>query len=432
MKHICQARDFEVFEYMSHPVWVFDIDKEAMWWANGPAVRLWNAESRDALLARNFTDTSEATKERLATYLRKFEKGESFVEQWTFYPKGEPCVVICNCSGVRIDNGRMALLIEGRPISKTDIEPNVLRCVEALHHTSLMVTIFSLEGEVIYNNPSASRNFLTGADSFASRCHKPQTAAEIWGQVLAGKFVSVEAEFNTRSGVRWHGIDCKLTRDPVEGNQVVLCNQRDLHDLKKTELDLEKAIVRAEQMAHFKSRFLANMSHEIRTPLNGVIGMAELLAVSQLQEDQREYVTHMQDAAQILRTLIDDILDYSKLEAGRLVLMPTSFSLEKCFMTCVAMIEPLAKAKQLQFTATYELPADLSLRGDEVRISQILLNILGNAVKFTASGEVRFSVMQLASSGDRCSLRFKISDTGIGIAEQDQDKLFTAIYSIGQ
>jgi len=396
-----------------------------MSWANHHAVKLWNASSLEELVARDFTDTSEATKERLANYRRKFLQGETVTEQWTFYPKGVPRVAICNCSGVLIEGGRQAMVVEGRSISKTDIEPNTLRCVEALHHTSLLVSIFGLDGELLFQNPSASKTFPHQARQFISRFHDGETAKQMWDEVTSGKFVSRQVECVTTNGVRWYGIDCKLVRDPVEGGQVVLCNQQDLHVLKLTELKLERAVVDVQEMAQTKTRFLANMSHEIRTPLNGVLGMAQLLAGSELSKTQSQYVTHMQDAAHILRTLIDDILDYSKLQAGHLRLSPKPFSLQRCFKTCVALIEPTAREKRLKFRVSAEIPENLTLLGDEVRLTQVLINMLTNAVKFTHEGEVFFSVLPILQSKEVCALKIVIADTGIGIAADDQKKLFS-------
>ena len=425
MNRVYQQRDFEVFHCLPNPIWIFDIDREAMVWANGAALKLWNADSLEALLARDFSDTSEATKERLGNYRRLFEQNESVTEQWTFYPNGNPCVVVCTCSGIPIEGDKTALLVNGRPISKTDIEPDVLRCVEAVHHTSLMVTIFSTKAELLLQNPSASRTFGPEAGGFIKRFCNPDLGESLWRRVLEGESVSVEAEFDTRSGRRWHGIDCNLTRDPLDGSKVVLCNQIDIDDLKHTELRLEKAMVKTEEMAKIKSNFLANMSHEIRTPLNGVLGMAELLAETNLSQGQRECVDHMMDAAQILRILIDDILDYSKLEAGRLTIQPQPFSLQKCFQTCAALVLPQAKAKNLQFETRCQVPADLMLVGDEVRLCQILINILGNAVKFTHRGGIQFETRLLKLEEAQCHLCFEIRDTGIGIAHDDQQKLFS-------
>lgn len=425
MTRLFHTTDFEIFEQLPHPIWVFDIDREAMWWANKLAVDLWNANTLAELLQRDFTDTSEATKVRLANYRRAFERGESMVEQWTFYPKGEPCVVVCTCSGVRIDDGRIALLIEGRPVSVTDVGPSTLRCVEALHHTSLIISIFSLDGKLLFQNPAACKAFPSKFRFFSNRFRDQDVADTMWSLVKKGQFVSLEAEVETRDGYRWHGIDCKLTRDPVSGGQVILCNQRDLHQLKTTELKLEQAIVKAQKMALIKSRFLANMSHEIRTPLNGVLGMAQLLAETSLSQNQRQYVDHMQDAAQILRTLIDDILDYSKLEAGRLSLSEAPFSLKKCFQSCISLVEPQAQSKGLEFRVRDQSPEDVCLIGDEIRISQVLINMLGNAVKFTPEGYVRFELKAPIIKGDTCQLTWTIADTGVGIAEHDKAKLFT-------
>lgn len=184
---------------------------------------------------------------------------------------------------------------------------------------------------------------------------------------------------------------------------------------------LDAALIAAEQASRAKSEFLATMSHEIRTPLNGVLGMTRLLLDQSTVAEQREKLEIINDSGEALRAILDDILDFSKLEAGRVELEAADFDVARVVRSTVALMDSRAQLKGL--TLEVEIAADVpkTVRGDANRLRQILLNLVGNAVKFTETGGVRVLV---SAENDGSALRFVVADTGIGIDAAAQRRLF--------
>jgi PAS domain S-box-containing protein len=181
---------------------------------------------------------------------------------------------------------------------------------------------------------------------------------------------------------------------------------------------------KAKQASHAKSRFLASMSHELRTPLNGVIGMIDLLCKTSLDERQRRFAETSQESAMALLHLINDILDFSKIEAGRLELEKSGFSLTHVVKDAVQMMAPKAFEKRLELVYSVDSRCHRDLSGDGNRLQQILVNLLGNAVKFTARGQVYLHVSLLEEGPDWIVPKFEVSDTGIGIPADRRNRLF--------
>ncbi|KAI5865735.1 hypothetical protein GGS23DRAFT_352824 [Durotheca rogersii] len=210
----------------------------------------------------------------------------------------------------------------------------------------------------------------------------------------------------------------------------------DVTELKKREQDLQEQVrekrqlqaneAAAKEASRLKSQFLANMSHEIRTPITGVIGMAELLLDSPLDDEQREYAENLSRSANALLTVINDILDFSKVESGRLDIEEVQFSLSVVVQDVTKMLSFAAGRKSLDFRSdiSADIENDLVVLGDPGRVRQIITNLLTNSIKFTNIGYVKFSVWKEKETNDIIEIRFVIEDTGIGIEEDVLKRLF--------
>ncbi len=200
----------------------------------------------------------------------------------------------------------------------------------------------------------------------------------------------------------------------------------DISEQKRVSEALEKARVSAEAAMHAKSRFLANMSHELRTPLNGVVGMASLLENTALDAKQRRFVRTLKSSAEALITLINDVLDLSKAEAGKLELSRGPFDLRRELEQVVGLFSARAYDKGVEIAAHIARDVPAVINGDPIRLRQVLGNLVNNAVKFTESGAVLVSVASAPSGDSLAALEFSVTDTGVGVATEEQKRIFDA------
>ncbi|MCG7365751.1 two-component sensor histidine kinase BarA [Pantoea tagorei] len=195
-------------------------------------------------------------------------------------------------------------------------------------------------------------------------------------------------------------------------------------EIQNVELDLAKK--RAQEAARIKSEFLANMSHELRTPLNGVVGFTRQMLKTALGATQRDYMQTIERSANNLLSIINDVLDFSKLEAGKLVLESIPFPLRATLDETIVLLAPSAHEKGLELTVLCDCSVPDNVIGDPLRLQQILINLLGNAIKFTERGTIDLRVEQRNVSATRVELEIQVHDSGIGISEQQQTQLFQA------
>jgi signal transduction histidine kinase/ActR/RegA family two-component response regulator len=213
---------------------------------------------------------------------------------------------------------------------------------------------------------------------------------------------------------------------PREIRQLGLAFNTMLSDLRRRASETLQALRQAETSNMAKTQFLANMSHEIRTPLNGVVGMIELMRMTELSEAQRGYTEQASQSSQTLLRLIDDILDLSRIEAGRLELETAPFHLPTLLQDLRVLFAGQARAKGLTLSVSVPGHLNVMLMGDKHRLLQVLVNLVGNAVKFTQQGSVSVGVSRSALTEGWATLRFEVADTGIGVPKDKQDMIFEA------
>ena len=205
---------------------------------------------------------------------------------------------------------------------------------------------------------------------------------------------------------------------------------QDITELKQLLDHLEQVRDQALEASRLKSEFLANISHELRTPMNGIIGMSGILMETPLSAGQAEMGRVIQRSAENLLTIINDILDFSKMEAGKMRMETGEFELRELIEETLAMLAPKAREKKLELSGDYGIAGSATLQGDAGRIRQVLTNLLGNAVKFTESGEVVVTVRPMQEEEGHLAFRIEVRDTGIGVPESQQGRLFQAFSQV--
>ena len=430
-------RDLEPFNLLDHAVWVFDVERKAMWWANHAALTIWNASSLEELLARDYTDMSEATERRLQEYLVRFRQGLRVSDSWTYYPNGEgPKTAYITTSGMYVEDGRLVMLNEESKMGAQEtIDENALRGVEMLRHLPVPVCQFDTSGQYMDQNPesvhvfggcnedSGSGDYDTDGNTtigcnLLERFVDKELGKRVIDQVVdEGIDFNDEVQQHTKQGIRWFAIQLRRSKDPVNGLPVVLYSARDITAVVKAKKE-------ADQANMDKSEFVAVMAHELRTPLHQVIGFLELMSGTTLNAQQTEYVSLMENSASALMAVINDLLDYSKLEAGKMKMEKISFDVRGVATGSLAVMGPKINAKGLSLSSHLDdgIPP---LVGDPNRLRQVLLNFFQNAVKFTHEGGISLAVSRL--SDDECGrvvLRFVVADTGIGISPEHCQQIF--------
>ncbi|MBE1291274.1 MAG: response regulator [Rhodobacteraceae bacterium] len=261
-------------------------------------------------------------------------------------------------------------------------------------------------------------DLLTGADQELKAINTIDLAVEA-GQPFRGEVQNV-----TRDGNRiWLDVNLFPVDGPDGEPEYYVSIERDVTESRRLAEQMSKARQAAEEGARAKAEFLANMSHEIRTPLTGVIGMADLLSETNLDEDQGRYTDTIRGSSQALMAIINDILDLSKLDAGRMELHPVSFSPRACLQETLDLLMPAARSKGLELSLRVDDLAPEFIKADDGRLRQVVTNIVGNAIKFTEDGGVYITLSHAEDSRGK-RLICEVTDTGIGISKENQERIF--------
>jgi two-component system, sensor histidine kinase and response regulator len=303
----------------------------------------------------------------------------------------------------------------------------------AVEHSPVGVVITDRHGDIEYVNPACtevsgySREEFIGQNPRMLKSGSLSAAVyeDLWETIVAGQVWKGDLANRTKAGVDfWESASISPVFNDAEEITHFVAVKEDITDRKKAEEEIRLAKEAAESANRAKSAFLANMSHEIRTPLNAISGMTHLLGLTSLDEKQRDYLQKTEQAAKGLLGIINDILDFSKIEAGRLELETVDFRLHDVFRNVASMVAMSAGEKGLELLVHSEPDVPMMLRGDPLRLGQVLTNLLSNAVKFTDTGEVVLRARLVSESSEQVSLEFSVRDTGIGMTPEQVKGLF--------
>lgn len=290
-RHVPLAERLALLRISVLPVWVYDHDWGRFRWANTRALEVWRAESEAELLARDFSDVSAATRTRLDSYMAALRRGEGVVEDWTLYPRGKPTTMTLHGSGVELDDGRLAILFQA-VLKETQLAASMVRGVEALRHTSLLVSLIGVDGEVLFLNPAALRAF---GDVKSIAGWFADGGQALLRTVAAGGDYVAEERVRVLDGERWHAIQARTATDPVTGEGAVLLQQIDVGDRRHAEdlaatrnqllgeLGATLAVVerQRQEILALSAPLLAVGEHTLAVPLIGSLGQGRIGELSQ-------------------------------------------------------------------------------------------------------------------------------------------------------
>ena len=318
--------------------------------------------------------------------------------------------------------------IRGHTLAIHDITP--VRYGELFQQSKNALLIHDARGNLIDVNEKALKHFNYTRSEILQlniTALQPSESQGQWTRALATTLedgsADFEADFRRKNGLIFPG-EVRSSLIQVGDEQIVQLIVRDITARKRIQEGWKRAKEAAEAASFAKTRFLANMSHEIRTPMNAIIGMTEMVLATELDRKQRKFLTTVQSSADALMSLLNDILDASKIEAGKLNFEPVEFNLQDCLQDCINVLAVRAHEKGLTLACHLEDDVPRDVVADPGRLRQIVLNLVGNGLKFTERGSVSIHVSTEEKTDDYARLHFQVTDTGIGIPAEKIETIF--------
>jgi signal transduction histidine kinase len=441
MRTIAGFAELAAFDMIPAAIWVFDVDRHGIWWANEAGLGLWRAETVEELRNRDFSDDTPAIRDRLAVIFDNTPDGSCSTDTWTIYPGGVPVTASANITPVRIGpEGGRGLLVNVTAANPEDPgDPTSRRLLEAARYSRTIVRTFSSDGRLLSQNPAAALVFSSeDSANVIDMFDDPDVGRRIVAEAHDGLSGWYEELVCALDGKRWYRLNSQPSIDPVTGRPAIVVSGEDitearslLHRLEAINSALERRVevrtgelvealnlatlarAEAEEANKAKSTFLAQMSHDLRTPLNAIMGMSDLMRSEMfgpIGERYKSYAEDVLSAATHLLALINDLLDLSKIEAG--AIEPSVGEFPVWDVLTEARDLALRSVKGDCTTIEISSVGDATFTSDRRMIYQVLLNLLSNARRFTpvdgvitVEADVRDHVMTLV-----------VRDTGTGIA----------------
>ncbi len=450
MRTIADFGALAAFDLVPAAIWVFDLDRHGIWWANQAALGFWRADSLGELQSRDFSADTPSVRQRLAEIFDNTPDGSFSTDTWTVYPLGEPVTASANLTPVHIGAGGRALLVNVTGAmtgaSGEAGDPTSRRLLEAARYSRTIVRTFSGEGRLLSQNPAAASVFPSGSSAtIADMFDEPSVGARIVSESRDGVSGWYEELVRAADGKRWYRLNSQPAIDPVTGRPAIVISGEDitesrslLHRLEAINTALERRVeartgelvqalnlatlarAEAEEANKAKSIFLAQMSHDLRTPLNAIMGMSDLMRseiFGPIGERYKSYAEDVLSAATHLLALINDLLDLSKIEAG--AVEPSVGEFHVADLLAEARDLALRSGKGICTNITLSSEGEPLFTSDRRMIYQVLINLLSNARRFTPAD----GVIEVAASVRDHVLKLVVRDSGTGIAADKLDQV---------
>jgi len=307
---------------------------------------------------------------------------------------------------------------------------------KALEQSSFIITITDDKGIIRFVNPRFTRisgyksNDVIGKNLSEFAEMKPEDFFRILEDLRSGKERFSELCFKKMNGLKfWELASFVSVFNPDSKSNDFVKISLDITDMKSKEIELSKAKEKAEAMNNVKTQFLANMSQEIRTPMSGIIGMTELMFLTSLTKEQKEYLEIINFSSSTLLAIINDILDFSRIETGKLKLENIEFNIRDLIYKTCQILDFDARKKKLSLKLNIQDKIKYNIVGDPLRINQIIINLLKNSIKYTDKGTVELNLSETKKENNKVRLFFKVKDTGVGLPKETIDSLYDNISS---